>query len=771
MDKQLKTKSLQQLIKQQTQMTKDIRQLDSGMKTLVYENYNKFISATDTIRQMKRNVGEMEEEMKRLESNMKNITRCTEAISSSLAPNRQMIEKLSGVSNLLQKRQFLFELPSRLNLCIERGAYAQAVRYYNGCRYILDKYDNLPSFKAISIDSEEIIEKMKSIIREQLEAPNVQARQFASNLEYLLDLNEESGPLREQFVAWAVADVRRQLEAFGERKLPDLEKVAAAEKSAKMGQKEGEEDAGEAEGEIEKDEDERQRQQLFGGAKKESKPLEEPESLVGLSAAEKVTKATLIYLSNLNSGFVRELIQFLDAYFRLFVEREQDQHAADRAEAEFDVYAHELFSMYSSIVQERILAVTDVPGIIRCLELVSKAFDGTTAASRVDLKAHVETTISGAIRAYMQVHFDQCCAKITDKVSSLAEYGRGEDDDEGGPAPNILCGEVSSVISNAVVHFILKCKPFFEIHTKHFLVEHSFNGYSSLKAFVEQAAEVVMDLADNYRLELAASATKKASASERRKLANPTFVLLLSRVCLAMSETAITDVEKAIRKVESLVRFVTPNSRLHLLRTFETEPLVQQLGDSAQKLVSSYVRYQGTRVSQMVRTGVDTPDWLKAKEPREVRLVINMVLSEIQAMSEQIALVFDSKERSGARTGRGGSYSASEQSIKKIFEQKVQIFGGKLEYNVESVVTGITKIVLKSFAESVRLRTFNKYGFQQMQVDTQFFRTVLDVVDDTKLIAGMLDDIIGSATSRCVDPVPMEPLIVKSICDRNTAAA
>ena len=31
----------------------EIRSLDSEMQTLVYENYNKFISATDTIRKVK----------------------------------------------------------------------------------------------------------------------------------------------------------------------------------------------------------------------------------------------------------------------------------------------------------------------------------------------------------------------------------------------------------------------------------------------------------------------------------------------------------------------------------------------------------------------------------------------------------------------------------------------------------------------------------------------------------------------------------------------
>ena len=39
-------------MEQEQAMVKDIRSLDSDMQTLVYENYNKFISATDTIRKV-----------------------------------------------------------------------------------------------------------------------------------------------------------------------------------------------------------------------------------------------------------------------------------------------------------------------------------------------------------------------------------------------------------------------------------------------------------------------------------------------------------------------------------------------------------------------------------------------------------------------------------------------------------------------------------------------------------------------------------------------
>ena len=53
-------KSLPELMQRGIAMVSEIKSLDSDMQMLVYENYNKFISATDTIRQMKQRVEEME---------------------------------------------------------------------------------------------------------------------------------------------------------------------------------------------------------------------------------------------------------------------------------------------------------------------------------------------------------------------------------------------------------------------------------------------------------------------------------------------------------------------------------------------------------------------------------------------------------------------------------------------------------------------------------------------------------------------------------------
>ena len=64
----LRSTRLDGLLSKHVEMSTEIKFLDSDMQMLVYENYNKFISATDTIRSMKSNVDGMDSNMSELKS-------------------------------------------------------------------------------------------------------------------------------------------------------------------------------------------------------------------------------------------------------------------------------------------------------------------------------------------------------------------------------------------------------------------------------------------------------------------------------------------------------------------------------------------------------------------------------------------------------------------------------------------------------------------------------------------------------------------------------
>lgn len=184
------------------ELSNDIKSLDVSMQNLVYENYNKFIAATDTIRQMKESVTSMDERMKKLMAGMEDMTDTSSMINAALQDNRCKVEKLVGVRRLLKKLEFLFELPVRLNRSIELEAYAQAVKYYNMASGVLEKYDRVPSLHAIRVEADEIIARLREAIRASLRSDKVTLTdaKVVECITLLVNLKEPRGQLRDLYL-------------------------------------------------------------------------------------------------------------------------------------------------------------------------------------------------------------------------------------------------------------------------------------------------------------------------------------------------------------------------------------------------------------------------------------------------------------------------------------------------------------------------------------------------------------------------------------------
>ncbi|CAG8656731.1 2136_t:CDS:2 [Paraglomus occultum] len=97
--------NLSALMQRDNDLSTETRQLDGDMKTLVYENYSRFISATDTIRKMKSDVEKMESEMHELTKSMANISEVCSSVNSALGPKREKIRQLTNTQNSLKRYQ------------------------------------------------------------------------------------------------------------------------------------------------------------------------------------------------------------------------------------------------------------------------------------------------------------------------------------------------------------------------------------------------------------------------------------------------------------------------------------------------------------------------------------------------------------------------------------------------------------------------------------------------------------------------------------------
>lgn len=86
-----KSYTVDRLLAEHRGMAREIKNLDSDMQQLVYENYNKFIAATDTIRAMKGNVDGMETDMDRLKTNMGERHRVAFRLACSLVQSPRSV--------------------------------------------------------------------------------------------------------------------------------------------------------------------------------------------------------------------------------------------------------------------------------------------------------------------------------------------------------------------------------------------------------------------------------------------------------------------------------------------------------------------------------------------------------------------------------------------------------------------------------------------------------------------------------------------------------
>ncbi|KAL6978277.1 hypothetical protein U1Q18_019946 [Sarracenia purpurea var. burkii] len=233
----------------------------------------------------------------------------------------------------------------------------------------------------------------------------------------------------------------------------------------------------------------------------------------------------------------------------------------------------------------------------------------------------------------------------------------------------------------------------------------------------------------------------------------------------------------------------------------EEEYSLQSVLDSSKKVVTEgsmdvlkYINMRTEKISVLLRKRFTTPNWVKHKEPREVHMFVDLFLQELETIGTEVKQVLPGGlHRRHRRADSNGSTTSSrsnplrddriirshaqrarsqllETHLAKLFKQKMEIFT-KVEHTQDSVVTTIVKLCLKSLQEFVRLQTFNRSGFQQIQLDVQFLRTTTlkDTVEDEAVIDFLLDEVIVAAAERCLDPIPLEPPILDKLIQAKLA--
>ncbi|KAH8867071.1 Vacuolar protein sorting-associated protein 51 like [Schistosoma japonicum] len=777
LDKSLKTKDLSDLISEEKVLTEQIRSLDSDMQTLVYDNYSKFINATDTIRMMKSNFSYVEAEMNLLLQNIGSIVSVSGTINESLADKRKKLSTLTTTQLTLNKLNYLVELPLSLRKYMNKCDWDQTVLDLNKAKYILKSYHNTPSFRSIREDCAEIISEICSRLWRQFEESS-DVTECSNHLKILQQLGFSSQKLSRAILRLAKRQISQRLSYIKtlvcEVDKPDINRDEALDSSVN-----------------------------FGNDFVHEPPPGERDILY---FANLITDSVLIKLS----GFIRLLADF---YFTKSDESEPmdtildiisgktENSSSETDSGCFDEYlsnvVEELMHEFFILVRNRFeleSTNTDINLLIRALDRIYcrvQTFNRSLLASvtSIDIEGEVDDLNPQSLSIVSHLSL------LTNRFSNSALE---------------IISQVARV--QTTYYFDILCQNAVESFTdlRHKLASHGLQTLAS-NSTSEEVNKInkgendirqLSSLLDSLSSSLVSQLRNVLSAEETAvcKVPGP-ILLILGKLCLMWADSGTVGHLISLADDFMLLGLQTKETGKDFNVEDVSRPIttVKDISNrfkcTGNELLITFVRLEGTNLAQLLRKSVEARDWLKNLEPRTVRSAVKRVIEDLVLLDHQVSQLFSSSARnrdriSDSRSSRSLRPSTSSHFIdatrtgssgqgvhavdldptlathlRRLFTQRVDIFSA-VDANRESLLLGVIKIGLKTLIECARLQTFGRYGLQQIQVDCRYLQIHLwHFVNDEKLICMLLEDVIYSVVQRCVDPSFMEEsvsLTVKS---------
>lgn len=700
--------NLEALLQRHVEMAAEIKNLDTDLQMLVYENYNKFISATEAIKRMKNNIVGMEGNMEQLLEKILSVQSRSDGVNTSLFEKREHIEKLHRTRNLLRKVQFIYDLPERLGKCIKSGAYADAVKFYTGAMPIFKAYGD-SSFQDCKKASEEAVAIIIKNLQEKLfsDLESIQARAEAVMLLKQLDFPVDS--LKEQLF-------EKLEQSLGDLQLRFDEKSAPAAKSDESSYK---------------------------------------ESPAHVPATREVS--------------TRELVEAVRAYRVIFPDSAQ----------QLVKISHHLITKHFETIEDHIKSQISSTNLLGMLRLT---WEDVLLMDEVLPEACIADTCfeaaKHALKQYVASTFSHLLQDITD---SLIKVQRQKDTvNEECPLQVVLEASKKAVIQGSM-GILLDFRQ---------LLDDSLPLLLRLKdSVVDWAQEGFQDFFRTLYDRFLLLAGKSNSTGQDQVFSEGMqgektvagLVLVLAQLSVFIEQSAIPRITEEIAS-----SFSGGGARGYEYGpAFVPADVCRIYRSAGEKFLHLYITMKTQKVSVLLKKRFTTPNWIKHKEPREVHMFVDLFLQELEGVLSEVKQILpQGATRKHRRADSNGSTASSrsnplrddrmlsrsnaqkarsqllETHLAKLFKQKMEIFT-KVESTQDSVVTTIVKLCLKSLQEFVRLQTFNRSGFQQIQLDIQFLRnSIKDTIEDEAAVDFLLDEVIVATAERCLDPVPLEPPVL-----------
>ena len=266
-------------------------------------------------------------------------------------------------------------------------------------------------------------------------------------------------------------------------------------------------------------------------------------------------------------------------------------------------------------------------------------------------------------------------------------------------------------------------------------------------------------------------------------------VLVRAGLCLHMVSAGVLQVPAMLKSQ------LSPHGLGGAALGFDAAAMTREMQLAADQLLERFVEIQAQRLSLAVTERMEGTDWLQCAAPSEVTQVLDALLRELRAMQALAAHILPGEaprpllpqgpfpsassapqlvpQRS--RQGTGAS-TAIQKDLQRMFARKISFssgafggvggVGGGGKASVTGMLTHVSKLTLKTLVEEIRLGTFSRHGFQQLQLDCAMLRWVLPCcVEDEGSVVALLDEALISCQERCLDPTPLDHPSLETLCE------
>ncbi|KAF2237492.1 hypothetical protein EV356DRAFT_530209 [Viridothelium virens] len=168
---------LEGILKTESNLVSEIRGLDGERKSLVYDNYSKLISATDTIRRMRTSMDPLTPTASTLSPAIAHIAETAEVLSRNLAEKTRGVRREAEESgrersgsrgkedeNEGKKRaretvRWVVDAPGRMRGLIVRGKRGDAEKEWEQVRGLLEKWDGVKEVEEVRKQCEDVLKE------------------------------------------------------------------------------------------------------------------------------------------------------------------------------------------------------------------------------------------------------------------------------------------------------------------------------------------------------------------------------------------------------------------------------------------------------------------------------------------------------------------------------------------------------------------------------------------------------------------------------------